>query len=276
MRGRWASFVALGDSFTEGLDDIRPDGTVAGWADRVAAALAGDDPGFRYANLAIRGLGLAAVVEWQVPVAVRMAPDLVSIAAGGNDVLRLRFDLAGLGHRMDEAIGELTATGATVRVFAGSDPGLRLPFAATIAARAEAYNDLVRESARRHGALLIDMWEMRALADPRMWSVDRLHLSARGHLHVCGAVLTTLEVEPGFRWPDVGEPPPSSSGLAARRADLAWGYESLLPWLGRRLRGRSSADGLEAKRPSLGPVVPPEAGDPAAALDRDGRGQGSG
>src|SRR3954447_2880738 len=216
MAGRWTNFVALGDSFTEGLDDLRPDGSVAGWADRVAAVLSAGQPDFRYANLAVRGLGLEAVVSTQVPAAVAMIPDLVSIAAGGNDVLRPRFDLAGLGRRFEEAVGHLAATGATVLVFAGFDPGPRLPFGGTIGGRAQAYNDLVRAAARRHEALLVDMWAMAELADPRMWSVDRLHLSTLGHRHVCGAVLQALGEERPADWPVRLEPSPATTGWSAR------------------------------------------------------------
>lgn len=55
------SYVAIGDSFTEGLGDPREDGTLRGWADRLAEGLAQSwnltEPSehFRYANLAIRG-----------------------------------------------------------------------------------------------------------------------------------------------------------------------------------------------------------------------------
>ena len=76
------TFVAIGDSFTEGLEDHTPDGGLRGWADLVAAALAAQRPGFRYANLAIRGKLLAEVVAEQLPRAVELAPDLVSLAAG--------------------------------------------------------------------------------------------------------------------------------------------------------------------------------------------------
>jgi lysophospholipase L1-like esterase len=249
--------VALGDSFTEGLDDVAEDGVVAGWADRVAAVFAADDPGFRYANLAIRGLGLGAVAGEQVPAALAMAPDLVSIAAGGNDVLRPRFDVDALGREMDIAIRELTRSVETVVVFAGFEPRAGLPFGATIAARADAYNRLVRASAARHGAVLVDLWAMAELADPRMWSVDRLHLSSVGHRHVCGAVLTALGLPPPFPWPDALSAATPPSRFAARRADLSWGREYLLPWLGRRLTGRSSGDGRLPKRPTLEPVLGP-------------------
>src|SRR5712691_9295456 len=61
------AFVAIGDSFTEGLDDPDPGGGFRGWADRVAGALSAQRPGFRYANLAIRGKLLTQVVAEQLP-----------------------------------------------------------------------------------------------------------------------------------------------------------------------------------------------------------------
>ena len=78
------SFVALGDSFTEGLDDPRADQEgYRGWADRFAEMLAARQPGLRYANLAVRGKMLRQVAEEQVPQAIAMTPGLVSLAAGG-------------------------------------------------------------------------------------------------------------------------------------------------------------------------------------------------
>src|SRR3954468_9013393 len=54
LRGRpmaWRNFVAMGDSFTEGMNDAYPDGTYRGWADLVAARPAVDSgPDFGYAN----------------------------------------------------------------------------------------------------------------------------------------------------------------------------------------------------------------------------------
>ena len=87
---RWRSYVAVGDSFTEGLDDPYPDGSFRGWADLVAARLAAEAPdGLGYANLAVRGRLFPEVIVEQVPVALAMKPDLISFAAGGNDVLRV-------------------------------------------------------------------------------------------------------------------------------------------------------------------------------------------
>src|SRR5688572_9822112 len=105
----WRSFVAVGDSFTEGMDDPYEDGRgYRGWADLVAGRLAqerkaaaGEDAGFRYANLAVRGRLFPQVVGDQVPTALEMEPDLVSFAAGGNDALRRGFDPAAMRAAFD-------------------------------------------------------------------------------------------------------------------------------------------------------------------------------
>ena len=115
----WNSFLAVGDSFTEGLDDWRPDGTPRGWADRVAEQIGAGRPGFRYANLAVRGKLLDQIVAEQVPVAERLRPDLVTFAAGGNDMLRFLCDTDDLARRFDAALGRLAATGAMVIIFTG-------------------------------------------------------------------------------------------------------------------------------------------------------------
>lgn len=64
----WSRYVAIGDSFTEGMSDPDPenDNAYIGWADRLAESLhdlAGlEHLPFRYANLAVRGRLLADVV----------------------------------------------------------------------------------------------------------------------------------------------------------------------------------------------------------------------
>ncbi len=125
--GAWHSFVAIGDSFTEGLDDFRADGTPRGWADRVAERLGARRPGFRYANLAVRGKLFDQIVEDQLPIAERLRPDLVSLCAGGNDIIRFACDTDDLARRFDAALARLTATGATVVVFTGVDLGRMHP-----------------------------------------------------------------------------------------------------------------------------------------------------
>jgi len=115
------SFVAIGDSFTEGLSDPDPGGGYRGWADRVADVLAQSQPGFRYANLAIRGKLLDEVLAEQLPRAVEMAPDLVGLAAGGNDILR-GSDVDTLAAHFEPGVAKLQAAGCRVVIFTGFDP----------------------------------------------------------------------------------------------------------------------------------------------------------
>ncbi|MFG2003875.1 SGNH/GDSL hydrolase family protein [Spirillospora sp. NPDC048911] len=249
MAHGWTSFAAIGDSFTEGVGDPRPDGTFRGWADLVAAGLAQAQPGFRYANLAVRGRKFGQVVAEQLPVAVRMEADLVSFAAGGNDALRPRFDTQALIDRMDRVVGQLRTSGADVVLFMFPDMSVRLPLPGVLKPRIVAMNQAYTEVAARHDAHLVDLFADAALHDPRLWSDDRLHLNAAGHRRVADHVLATLGV--------TDRPAPAGSTQlhprwpARRAADLRWAGAHLGPWLHRHARGRSSGDGIRAKRPEL-------------------------
>src|ERR1700739_180908 len=99
-----ASFVAIGDSFTEGLNDALPGGGFRGWGDRMAGLLAGAYPGVRYAELAVRGKLLRQIVAEQVPAAAALSPGLVSIAGGGNDLLRPGSDPDTLAELFDARV----------------------------------------------------------------------------------------------------------------------------------------------------------------------------
>lgn len=253
---RWSSFVAVGDSFTEGMDDPYPDGTFRGWADLVAIRLAVDaGPDFGYANLAIRGRLFPAVVAEQVPAAVAMRPDLISFAAGGNDVLRRTFDPDALATRFDEVIGELRSGGADVLVFRFADLMARLPGQRLVGPRVALLNRAVGETAQRHGALLVDLYADEEFHNPLLWSTDRLHLSEIGHRRVAAHVLAALGIDADGDWLLVPPKPAPSPWLAARGADLRWAGQHLAPWLRRRLTGRSSGDTINAKRPRLTPFT---------------------
>lgn len=259
----FGSYVALGDSFTEGLDDLRPDGTYRGWADLVAAELATAAPGFRYANLAVRGRRLAQVRDQQLDAALAMQPDLYTLAAGGNDILALRCDVDGLGRDLAEMVERLVATGAAVVVFTGFDARGRVPLGRPLAARTAQFNLSVAQSAGRLHARLVNLWALPGLSQDRMWARDRLHLSAAGHTLVARAVLAVLGLPVRLPVPDVWEGEEHLRWPAARRADALWVRSYLAPWVGRKLRRRSTGDGIDPKLPEL-TVLPP-----AAFADRD-------
>jgi lysophospholipase L1-like esterase len=248
----YSSYVALGDSFTEGLDDRDPAGGFRGWADRLAEHLAASTSGLRYANLAVRGRLLGQVVAEQVPRAVELRPELVTLSAGGNDLLRPRSDPDRLAVVLDDAVRRLRETGADVLLFTGFDTR-GVPVLSRIRGKAATFNLHVRSVADRHGCRVVDLWSMRSLLDPRAWAPDRLHLSAEGHRRVALAACEALGVPATGDW---REPWPATvpvGWLTSRRSDLEWARTYFLPWIQRRLQGRSSGDDVTAKRPDLRP-----------------------
>ncbi len=244
-------YVALGDSFTEGVGDHdpeRPNG-VRGWADRVAEVLASTSADFGYANLAIRGRKLGDVLAEQIEPAVALRPDLVTMYAGGNDILRPRVDIDALVARYDEGVGRLVSTGARVVLFTGFDLGFA-PVFRHLRGRVATYNELVREVADQRGLTLVDYWRLREYRDARLWDVDRLHMSTAGHQRMAMAVLETLGV--AHRLPAAELAPLAEMDRRQQRsADLAWMRSHAAPWVRRRLSGTSSGDGLDPRWPEL-------------------------
>ena len=243
-------YVAVGDSFTEGVGDERPDGSVRGWADLVAGRAAD-----RYANLAIRGKLLGAIVDEQLEPAIDLHPDLVSVAGGANDVLRPRTDLAGLARLLDQVVARLVGTGARVVVFTAADPCDHLPMGRRVRAQGDVYSAAVRRIADRRGALLVDLWARIELRAAGYWSADRLHLGPAGHRYVAGVVLDRLDLPRPAEWSDPAPqlPTPTHPFLT----DLGYYREHVVPWVHRRLTGRSSGDHRQAKQARLEPPPAP-------------------
>ena len=248
-------FVAIGDSFTEGYGDPDPrsPGGLRGWADRTAEVLATRTDDFAYANLAIRGRLLGRIVDEQVGPAVALQPDLITISAGGNDVIRPGTDPDAIAARLDPALGELAATGATVVLLTGVDVGFS-PVFRRIRGRVAIFNELLHGLAAKHGALVADQWSLKSIQRADFWGVDRLHLNPYGHHEVARMVLDVLDV-PNDLEPSNPAPLPERSWREARVDDLQWTRVHLIPWIGRRLRGVSSGDTVLPKRPGFGPLT---------------------
>lgn len=243
--------MAIGDSFTEGIGDPEPQspGGHRGWADRVAEVLSSQTEDFAYANLAIRGRLLQQISDEQVDAALELKPDLISVSAGGNDIIRPGTDADDVSRRFEEMIVRLRSDGATVLMFNGPDIGMT-PVLNRVRGKVAIYNENLRAVAHRHDAVVADMWALRELADPRMWAPDRLHFSPIGHHTIARMVLDALAVEHDLE-PFKPEPLPRTSWRQARVEDIGWAREYLVPWVLRRVRHQSSGDHVTPKRPGF-------------------------
>ncbi|WP_327358160.1 SGNH/GDSL hydrolase family protein [Streptomyces sp. NBC_01304] len=240
MNATYTSLVAVGDSFTEGMSDRLPDGSYRGWADLVAAKMARVEPGFRYANLAVRGKLIGQIVDEQVDVAAAMNADVITLVGGLNDTLRPKCDMGRVRALLGEAVEKLAPSCKQLVLM--RSPGREGPVQARFRPRMEELFSYVDELAAKHGAVVVDLYDT-VLGDQRMWDVDRLHLTDEGHRRVSEAVWETLGYEPEDDW-RAALPPSVRPGWTARRAaDARFAREHLGPWIGRRLTGRSSGDG---------------------------------
>jgi lysophospholipase L1-like esterase len=253
-------YAAIGDSFTEGLGDELSDGSVHGWADRVAAGLAqqlpaglaseGTEP-VRYANLAIRGRLLEPIVTGQLEQALSLspAPTLITLNGGGNDMLRGGTDTARLVALIERAIRRCVDAGVRLVVLSGADPSARLPFGAVMHRRAEVLTAATAELAARYDVELVDIFHDTEIRRAAYWSPDRLHLGTAGHQRVAGLVLTALGHPAAAH---VVDPGPAESRRVL--AEARYYREHVLPWLHRRVRGRSSGDDRTGKHLDWVPV----------------------
>ncbi len=237
-------YVAIGDSFTEGVGDELPDGSYRGWADLVAAGLAaGLGEQVDYANLAIRGRLLEPIVTDQLDTALALSPQptMITLNGGGNDMMRPGVDADRLVALTEHAIRRCGDADVRLVLLSGADPSARLPFGRTIHRRGVALTRSVTRLAARYGLLMVDCFNDVELRKPAYWSADRLHLNPTGHRRVASLVLAAL----GH---GTAADPVAHRPTPRRLATEAVYYrEHVLPWLARRLRGRSSGDDRPAK-----------------------------
>ncbi len=253
----FSRFVALGDSSTEGLDDPDGRGGYRGWADRLAEHAARAYPGFMYANLAVRGRSAGEIKATELEPALAMQPDLATVVAGMNDLLRRNWSAVRVAGEVGEMVHALTAIGAKVVMFTIPDVSRRMRLGRTMSMRTAELNVELRKIAVVEKAVVLDLANLELAHDPRMWAVDRLHGNAAGHARIANQVARLLHIpdvtEAGLDGPIDAQPARATRDVLY--ADLAWIAKFVAPWAWRRLRGRTLGDGRRAKRPLLTPVL---------------------
>jgi len=254
MTSAYRSYVAVGDSFTEGVGDDTADGGVRGWADLVALglALASPEP-VGYANLAIRGRLLAPIVGAQLDAGIALKPQLLSLNGGGNDIMRPRVSIAAITDQLVDAAERAATAGSHVLLVSGANPTRHIPLGGLIEARGNEFAARIRERLPLENTTFVDNWADRELASLPYWSRDKLHLGPLGHERVAANVLAALGVELPEGWSG------GAAGMQHTQRSSEYWREYVLPWIGRRLTGRSSGDNREPKIATLQPVAVPPA-----------------
>lgn len=236
------------------MSDEVIDGKYRGWADRVADEMAKAHPGFTYVNLAIRGKLLGQVVEDQVPTALSFVtgPEtLVSFHAGANDALRPGYQADVAISLYKEAVRLIAKSGAQVMLFTVLEKtGNKGRGAAVWEKRFSEFNKGVREVGAEVGAIVVDANQERFFSDRRFLAFDRLHLNADGHDRCAQAVLEKLELPFDPAWRTPLPPAKKTPWVVEKSVTVAWFFVFALPWIIRRIRGKSSGDGRSAKYPT--------------------------
>jgi lysophospholipase L1-like esterase len=244
-------FIALGDSMTEGMCDDIVDGQYRGWADRLADVLAEQTKGFSYFNLAIRGKLLHQVINDQIPIAKRYIEGpqtLVSFNAGANDVLRPNYKPEKAMAEYRAAVADLAATGATLILYTAIEKVDGKGKAAELwHQRFSDFNINVRAVAKEHGAFLAEARRAPYLGDKRFLHSDRLHLNTEGHRRFAEGVKEVLGLPFDSTWNLPLGPAPKKNFLVEKAINVKWIITFVIPWIWRRLRGKSSGDGRSAK-----------------------------
>jgi lysophospholipase L1-like esterase len=201
-RGRVVStYVALGDSFTAGRESIEAER----WADKLADGLRAVNPKLVYRNLAVDGADSAEVLE-QLPEALAMRPDLVTVICGANDVLLTsRPDVEGYERRFDEILRRLRDGAPQAAILTATAPEswhfmeLRPRTKARLVKALSDLNAVTRSVAARHHVPCINVAGHPGLTDRANFSADGLHPSTLGHERAVEEISLSLRAHFGIQ-----------------------------------------------------------------------------
>jgi lysophospholipase L1-like esterase len=248
----YSRYVALGDSQTEGLWDGDDTVGLRGFADRLAEIVDTHYPGLTYANLAVRGRRIRDLLDDQLPKALAMEPDLVTVCIGMNDVTRPGPNFDHAVTELEDLYAQLALSGATVVTTTFPDLARIIPIGRILVARVLRINDKIRSAADWYDFRLVDLYDAPSMSESDTWSADRVHGSPKGHALFASAAAEALNL-PGSNhdWalPSDGATQPSIRSQAYSQA--LWTQNMLMPWVWRYVRGRSAGDGRAPRRPRL-------------------------
>ena len=179
-------YVALGDSTVEGVG-----ATTAGnnYVGRLDARLRDRYPRARTVNLGVAGATSYDVLDGQLERAVALKPHLVTLSIGPNDITA-KVPVNIYAENLEAILGRLAAgTQAVVVVNFLPDlsvtPRFRNRDSAPLVGRLSAeFNDVVGRVAKRHGALVVDLYKAsrrEVPGHPELLAADGYHPSDLGY-----------------------------------------------------------------------------------------------
>ncbi|QKJ24738.1 SGNH/GDSL hydrolase family protein [Aquiluna borgnonia] len=254
----YRSYVAIGDSLSEGLGDFtfQADRYHNGWTDRLAGILAREASDsnyeFHYANLALRGSKLSKIMTEQLPAALNLQPDLVTVMAGSNDLMSKPQSLPKLRELLRDGIEQLLAAGCDVVVANTINP-LHLRVFKPLRHKAELFSTLIETVADEFDLPVLDVYGIRDFEQLVFWADDMVHFSGHGHIAIANQAAELLNLNYRFPQPDISQLAPVSRGLIET---VRWVGRDVIPFFDRRLKGKTSGDGMLPKHLQLTPYAP--------------------
>ncbi|QHV46710.1 SGNH/GDSL hydrolase family protein [Bacillus cereus] len=192
----WKRFVAIGDSFTEGIGDEVEGIALKSWVDHFVQLCEND---IEYANFAKRGLVTEEIRLQQLEKALTFNPDLVSLIAGANHVLKGRWNHDAYKNDMEFMIDTLSKAGADIIIANLPDFTVRLPFASekkqVIKEQLLEANEVIHSLSREYKLHHVDFWNHHLVNDNTLWSKDLIHPNSKGYVKVAELIFSSLPVQ---------------------------------------------------------------------------------
>ena len=188
-------FVAIGDSFTEGIGDEVEGIALKSWVEHFVQLCVND---IEYVNFAKRGLVTKEIRSQQLEKALTFNPDLVSLIAGANDVLKGRWNHQEYKNDMEIIIDTLSKTDADIIIGNLPDFTVRLPFASekkeVLKEQLLEANEVIFSLSREYKLHHIDFWNHPLVNDNTVWSKDLIHPNSKGYVKVAELIHSSLPV----------------------------------------------------------------------------------
>ena len=254
----YSSYVAIGDSLSEGLGDFTFHQTrrYNGWTDRLAGLLAKQaseqNIDFEYANLALRGSKLSVIMQRQLERAIELQPELVTVMAGSNDLMTSPEHLPRLREQYRAGVERLLDSGSDVILVNTINP-LHLQVFKPLRYRAERMSEMITDTAEKFNIPVLDLFGIQSFADLCYWAEDMVHFSGHGHVRVANEAASLLDLKYRFKEAPAHERSTPTRGLIET---LSWIYRDVIPFTARKMRGVTSGDGMNPKSHKLENFTP--------------------